>query len=77
MAKKKPPSPPQASGPGSALPAKPEKEVLYLEMDERLKRRLARLALLRRRKLTAEGILAVERYVEQEEAKENLGPLDE
>jgi hypothetical protein len=74
MAKKKPPSAPQASGPG---PAPPAKAVLYLEMDDRLKRRLARLATLRRRKLTAEGILAVERYVEQEEAKENLGPLEE
>ena len=58
-------------------PAKPVKEVLYVEMDSLLKRRLVRLAELphRNRKITAEAIMAIRRYVEEEEAKEKLAPL--
>jgi hypothetical protein len=56
----------------------PKKEVLYVEMEATLKRRLVRLAELptRRRKLTTEAIMAIERYVEEEERKEKLPPLD-
>ena len=56
---------------------KPPKEVLYVEMEALLKRRLIRLAELphRNRKITAEAIMAIRRYVEEEEAKENLPPL--
>jgi hypothetical protein len=76
MTKKKPnrgtPQPPPAA------PARPAKEVLYVEMDALLKRRLVRLAGLphRNRKITAEAIMAIRRYVEEEEARENLGPLE-
>ena len=58
---------------------KPAKEVLYVEMDSRLKRRLVRLAELphRNRKITAEAIIAITRYVEEEERKEGLPPLEE
>jgi hypothetical protein len=57
----------------------PKKEVLYVEMDAQLKRRLVRLAELphRNRKISAEAIIAIRRYVEEEEAKEGLGPLEE
>jgi predicted transcriptional regulator len=69
MAKKKP------AGRGQP----PKKEVLYVEMDAQLKRRLVRLAELphRNRKITAEAIMAIRRYVEEEEAKEGLEPLEE
>jgi predicted transcriptional regulator len=48
--------------------------VLYVEMDAELKRRLTRLANLphRNRKISAEAIIAIRRYVEEEEAKEGL-----
>ncbi len=57
----------------------PRKEVLYVEMDADLKRRLVRLAELphRNRKISAEAIMALRRYLEEEEAKEGLGPLEE
>jgi predicted transcriptional regulator len=60
-------------------PPEPEKAVLYVELDAALKRRLVRLANLphRARKITAEAIIALRRYVEEEEAKEGLGPLEE
>ena len=61
-------------------PPKPvKKEVLYVEMDAQLKRRLVRLAELphRNRKITAEAIMAIRRYVEEEEAKEGLPPIRE
>jgi predicted transcriptional regulator len=53
--------------------------VLYVEMEASLKRRLVRLAQLphRSRKITAEAILAIRRYVEEEERKEALPPLEE
>jgi hypothetical protein len=55
----------------------PAREVLYVQMDPRLKRRLVRLAELphRARKITAEAIIAITRYVEEEEEKEGLPPL--
>ena len=67
------------SGAGKAPEEKPRKEVLYVEMDGLLKRRLVRLAELphRNRKITAEAIMAIRRYVEEEEAKEGLPPLGE
>jgi hypothetical protein len=60
-------------------PERPRKEVLYVEMDAQLKRRLVRLAELphRNRKITAEAIIAIRRYVEEEEAKEGLPPITE
>jgi hypothetical protein len=63
MSKKKTPPPPP-----------PERAVLYVEMDAELKRRLTRLANLphRNRKISAEAIIAIRRYVEEEEAKEGL-----
>jgi hypothetical protein len=67
MAKKKP------TGKGQP----PPKEVLYVEMDATLKRRLARLAFHRSRKITAEAIIAIRRYVDEEDQKENLPPLEE
>jgi predicted transcriptional regulator len=68
MSKKKPT--------GRAQP--PKKEVLYVEMDAQLKRRLVRLAELphRNRKISAEAIIAIRRYLEEEEAKESLEPLE-
>lgn len=56
-----------------------EKQVLYLEIEADLKRRLVRLAELphRNRKLTAEATIALRRYVEDEEAKEELPPIDD
>ena len=59
--------------------AKLHKEVWYVEMDGLLKRRRVRLAKLphRNRKITAEAIMAIRRYVEEEEAKEGLPPLGE
>jgi hypothetical protein len=55
------------------------KEVLYVEMEATLKQRLRRLAELphRNRKITAEAIMAIRRYVEEEEKKEGLEPLAE
>lgn len=71
MAKKKPAA-------GHEQPP-PKKEVLYVEMEPQLKRRLVRLANLptRNRKITAEAIMAIRRYIEEEEAKEGLEPLEE
>jgi hypothetical protein len=60
---------------GSGQPEKPAKSVLYLEIDAVLKDRLVRLADLHSRKITAEGVLAIRRYVEEEERKEGLPPL--
>jgi len=53
--------------------------VLYVEMPPQLKRRLVRLAELphRNRKITAEAIMAITRYVEEEERKEGLPPIAE
>jgi predicted transcriptional regulator len=53
------------------------KDVLSVDLDPLLKQRLVRLARLpsRNRKLTAETIMALERYVAEEEAKEGLPPL--
>jgi hypothetical protein len=58
-------------------PAPPAKGVLYVEMDATLKQRLVRLAGLphRNRKITAEAIMAIRRYVEEEERKEGLPPI--
>lgn len=58
---------------------KPEKAVLYIELEALLKQRLVRLAELphRNRKITAEAIMAIRRYVEEEEEKEGLPPLTE
>lgn len=70
MSKKKP-------GKADKAPKPAKKEVLYVEMDAELKQRLVRLAELptRNRKITAEAIMAIRRYVEEEERKEGLPPL--
>jgi hypothetical protein len=65
MAKKKP----------SRSPSPPPKAVLYVEIEPSLKDRLVRLADRRLRKITAEAVLALRRYVEEEEGKEGLGPI--
>ena len=67
----------QPPGGAGAPPPRPAKEVLYVEMDFRLKRRLVRLAELphRNRKISAEAIMAITRYVEEEERMEGLPPL--
>jgi predicted transcriptional regulator len=44
--------------------------VLYVEMEPALKERLAALARRRYRKISAEAILAITRYLDEEEAKE-------
>jgi hypothetical protein len=54
-----------------------KKSTLYVDIDERLKRRLARLADHRHRKLTAEVALMVEKYLDAEERAEKLPPLPE
>lgn len=57
---------------------KPKKATLYVDLDERTKRRLDRLAKARHRKLTAEVQLALDRYLDVEEKKEkDLPPLDD
>lgn len=59
--------------------SKPAREVLYVEMEGSLKRRLVRLANLpsHARKITAEAIIAIRRYVEEEEKREALPPLED
>jgi hypothetical protein len=58
--------------------ARAKKVPLYVDMKEDLKRRMDRLAAHRRRKLTGEMELAVERYLAEEEPKEpHLPPLEE
>ena len=44
--------------------------VLYVEMEPALKERLTALAKRRYRKISAEAILAIEKYLDEEEAKE-------
>jgi predicted transcriptional regulator len=44
--------------------------VLYVEMEPALKERLTALAKRRYRKISAEAILAIERYLDEEEAKD-------
>jgi hypothetical protein len=56
-------------------PEPARKKVVYVEVDPLLKERLDRLAALRSRKITAEAILALRRYLDEEEAKEGLPPL--
>lgn len=46
------------------------KAVLYVEIPESLKLRIDALAARRKRKITAEVIIALERYVDAEEAKD-------
>lgn len=58
--------------------AKKPKATLYVELDLDLKRRLDRLARHRGRKLVAEALLMVRRYLDEEEPKEkDLPPLDD
>lgn len=47
-----------------------EKAPLYAEIPKSLKDRFARLAKKRSRKLTAELILCMERYLDEQEAKD-------
>jgi predicted transcriptional regulator len=47
-----------------------KKEVLYVELAADLKKRLTGLAERRHRKITAEAIIAIQQYVDREEAKE-------
>jgi hypothetical protein len=68
MAKKK-------TSPTPPPPGKPEKVVLYLEIDATLKQRLVRLADVHLRKITAECVLALRRYADEEERKEGLPPI--
>ena len=49
---------------------KDKRMVLYVEMEPELKQRLTELAKRRYRKISAEAILAIERYLDEEEAKE-------
>jgi len=54
-------------------PTNPEggkRVVLYVEMEQALKSRLTALAKRRYRKISAEAILAIQRYLDEEEAKE-------
>lgn len=53
--------------------------VLYIEMPDDLKARLARLAKLHVRKLSGEAIVAITRYVEEEEEAAGLSgtPIDD
>lgn len=53
------------------------KAALYAEIPKSLKERLAHLAKVRSRKITAELVLALERYVDEEEAKEGISDADE
>jgi hypothetical protein len=53
-----------------------EKDVLYIEMPASIKARLARLAEVHFRKMTQEAIVAILRYVKEEEEKEGLPPLE-
>jgi hypothetical protein len=53
------------------------KEVLYLEVDPRLKRELERLAELHLRSVTGEATLALRRYVAEQNEAEGLPPLEE
>jgi predicted transcriptional regulator len=57
----------------NTTPTNPEggrRVVLYVEMEPDLKERLTALAKRRFRKISAEAILAIDRYLEEEEAKE-------
>ncbi|MFL5242376.1 MAG: hypothetical protein ACJ8FY_09735 [Gemmataceae bacterium] len=56
-------------------PEKPDGEkrvVIYIETDAALKDRLSNLAKKRRRKISAEAILAIEKYLDEEEPKEGI-----
>jgi hypothetical protein len=64
MSKKKPPPP-------------PKREVIFLEVAPLLKARLRRLADLHSRTLLAEARLALLAYIEQQEKREKLPPLEE
>jgi predicted DNA-binding protein len=61
------------------MPVMARKKGLYADIPEELKARLDRLAEHRSRKLTAEVVLALRRYLDEEERKEGLYgvPLDE
>lgn len=56
---------------------KPPKAALYVEIPADLKKRLDSLAHRRKRKLTAEVEMALERYVDEEEAREGVDPDEE
>lgn len=61
----------------SLMAKKKPKLTLYVDLEPMTKRRLDRLATARRRKLTAEVQIALDRYLDEEEKKEkNLPPLD-
>lgn len=53
------------------------KATLYVEIPQDLKERLDALALRRMRKITAEAILALRRYLDEEDAKDGLLPKPE
>lgn len=60
-----------------SLMTEEQRVALYAEIPKQLKDRLARLAKVRSRKLTAELMLAIERYVDEEEPKEDIGDEDD
>jgi hypothetical protein len=51
-------------------PQRRNRVVLYVEMEPGLKERLTALAKRRYRKISAEAILAIERYLDEEDDKE-------
>jgi predicted transcriptional regulator len=51
-------------------PQRRNRVVLYVEMEAALKERLAALAKRRYRKISAEATLAIQKYLDEEEAKE-------
>ena len=57
--------------------AREKKVSLFVEIPESLKVRLQALADLRSRKMTAEVILALRRYLEEEESKEGIESDDD
>jgi hypothetical protein len=55
------------------VPESPQvKATLYVELEAELKHRFDRLAQARRRKLTAEVAIMIERYLAEEEPREGL-----
>jgi len=56
--------------------AKKKKTGLYADIDDELKRRLVRMADYHDRKIAAELSVALRRYLEAEEKKANLPPVD-
>jgi len=56
---------------------KVKKVPLYVDVEESIKKRIDRLAEHRSRKLTAEVSIALRRYLDDEEEKEGLPPIED